>query len=213
VLRFVRHRYLLSAIVLLIVIGLATATGILARRLSELDRQLSQADRRVSSLIANLNDAEKQAATSEARAAAQRAIAALLQHKLRKQPPCRGPHVWLSPDQGPIGTHVAITGYCFVGQDWSQWRGAYGMFLLHQFIEPRECELIIGVGDPVLRISRSGRAEGSFTVPGGEGGCFQQRYEWRITPASYSLGIQCHACLVADFRVTPRSPPGRTAPG
>jgi hypothetical protein len=203
---FGRRAYLFTAIVLLIVVGLATGTGILAVRVGDLDRQLARTERRVSSLTPLLKEARQQAASSAAQAARSERTTKSLLNRLRRRPPCRGPLVWIFPSQGPIGTHVTITGYCFLGQYWRQWRGGYGMFLLHQFLEPRECELIIGVSDPVLRINRSGQAEGSFTVPGGTGGCFQHGYERRITPTDYSLGIACHACSVATFRVTSRRP-------
>jgi hypothetical protein len=112
-----------------------------------------------------------------------------------------GPHLWLFPDRGPPGTRVMVVGDCFKGSFAHNPTEGYGVFLLHQFFRPRECELI-GSAAPFRLDLHRGRAEGSFTVPF-QGACFQHRYGRRVTPAMYILGIGCHACSVARFRVTP----------
>jgi hypothetical protein len=112
-----------------------------------------------------------------------------------------GPHVWLLPDHGPVGTRVRFVGDCFLNVSAQDVLGAYGIFLLHQFLRPRECEIIAAPSRFALRIGNRGRAGGFFTVPS-RGACFQHLYGRRVTPALYSVGIGCHACTVAAFRVT-----------
>ena len=187
--------------------GLVTATAILTSRVSSFRRDEAAAERRVASLEASVREVQARALAAESGLDEAEQTGRKLRREVRQSQSCEqppfdhGPHVWLFPTQGPPGTQVRIVGGCFLGSFWRHWRSGYGMFLLRQFIEPRECELIAGVLDPVLRIRR-GWAEGAFTVPAGRGSCFQHLYERRITPAIYSLGLGCHACNIARFRVT-----------
>jgi hypothetical protein len=120
--------------------------------------------------------------------------------------PCSpfGPHTQFFPSHGAPGTKVVFATDCLQGPAgmWHHWQSGYGMFLLHQFAQPRECELIIEVGHPSFRFDGRNRAHGSFVVPSGEGGCFQHDYRRAISPAMYRLGIGCHACEIGRFRVT-----------
>lgn len=103
----------------------------------------------------------------------------------------------LTPKQGPVGTKVRFSGGCFPKDlDLS----GYGVFLLHDFRRPRDCELLVG-GATEFKLRADGRAHGWFVV-GAHGHCFQQDYGRNVTPASYSLGIGCHACPWGTFRVT-----------
>ena len=104
--------------------------------------------------------------------------------------------VRLVPGHGPVGTRVRITGRCFL----RHWDSGYGIFLLREFTKPRECEIIAG-GAFRFHVDRARVARGWFTVAP-DGACFQHRYRRQVTPGLYQLGVGCHACAVAGFRVT-----------
>ena len=106
--------------------------------------------------------------------------------------------VRLRPDHGPVGTRVHISGRCF-RRRWR--RAAFGLFLLKQFQHPHECELIIGGDKQQLTVGADRRGTGVFYV-GRSGQCSQQDYRRRATPGVYSVGIYCHACFFAQFRIT-----------
>jgi hypothetical protein len=77
----------------------------------------------------------------------------------------------------------------------------YGVFLLRDFGTPLACELIAG-GPYRLKLVGRNRAAGWFTVAS-RGGCFQSGGATRaVTPGRYYVGLGCHACFVATFRVT-----------
>jgi hypothetical protein len=105
-------------------------------------------------------------------------------------------HVRIVPEHGPVGTRVRITGRCFP----RHWDSGYGIFLLREFTKLRECEIIAG-GAFRFRVDREHVARGWFKVAS-DGACFQHPYRRSVTPGLYQLGIGCHACLVARFRVT-----------
>ena len=108
------------------------------------------------------------------------------------------PEARLTPRSGPVGTRIRIAGRCF---DPALNREIpYGVFLLRQFMHPRECELI-SAGRQRFRVDEDGNGRG-YLVVARRGHCFQQDYGRRVTPGRYSLGIGCHACQVASFRVT-----------
>lgn len=104
--------------------------------------------------------------------------------------------VRIVPEHGPVGTRVRISGRCFP----RHWDSGYGIFLLRQFTKPRDCEIIAG-GAFRFHVDRAHVARGWFTVAP-DGACFQHRYRRRVTPGRYQLGVGCHACTVARFRVT-----------
>jgi len=104
------------------------------------------------------------------------------------------------PNHGPPGTNVAIFGDCFRSRHWNH---GYGIFLLRQFTEPRECEVIAGK-DVMFSVDRDGRGTGEMTVPA-RGHCFQRNYSRRLTPGWYHVGAGCHACYAGRFRVTARA--------
>jgi hypothetical protein len=111
--------------------------------------------------------------------------------------PGRGPaDVRIMPRHGPVGTRVRIRGRCFP----RRWNHGYGIFLLRQFMKPRECELIAG-GRFRFRVHRARAGRGWFKVAR-DGACFQHRYRRRVTPGRYSVGMGTHASFVARFRVT-----------
>lgn len=107
-----------------------------------------------------------------------------------------GPQLRVVPQQGPIGTRVRLAGQCFG----DSYYDGDGVFLLRQFFEPRECE-IMAFAKHRLRFGKSGSLRGHFTVPG-NGACSQHDYSRRVTPSRYFVGIGCHSCLHARFRVT-----------
>jgi hypothetical protein len=111
--------------------------------------------------------------------------------------PGTGPvDVRVVPRHGPVGTRVRVSGRCFR----RRWDAGYGIFLLRQFTKPLECELIAG-GAFRFRVNRARVGRGWFKVAH-DGACFQHRYRRRVTPGPYRVGLGCHACLVARFRVT-----------
>jgi hypothetical protein len=104
--------------------------------------------------------------------------------------------VRITPERGPVGTRVRITGRCFP----RRWNSGYGIFLRRQFTKPRECEIIAG-GAFRFRVNRARAGRGWFEVARG-GACFQRRYRRRVTPGRYDIGFGCHACTLGRFRVT-----------
>jgi hypothetical protein len=106
--------------------------------------------------------------------------------------------VRVRPNHGPVGTRVHISGRCF-RRHWR--REAYGLFLMKGFRHPRECELMIGAERLQLTVDADRRGHGVFDV-GRSGRCFQRAYGRRATPGVYSVGIYCHACSFARFRIT-----------
>jgi hypothetical protein len=118
--------------------------------------------------------------------------------------PATGPYglpaVTVSPDHGPVGTRVHVEGDGFTGASWRDvgaTGGGYGVFLL---TDEGDCELL-AVSDPALKISRNGHLIAEVTVPA-QGECFQSGRSQAVRPGDYRIGIGCHACEVADFRVT-----------
>lgn len=116
-----------------------------------------------------------------------------------------GPRLTFDPPKAPPGTRVRFEGDCFVGffADKKTLTTGYGIFLIHPALEWGEapdCELIAGTRPNRLTIT-AGRGNGFFTVPE-EGGCFQSSRVRPVRPGRYDLGMGCHACYVAPFRVT-----------
>lgn len=97
------------------------------------------------------------------------------------------PPLTLTPTRGITGSRVRLSGGCFQ----RRWDKGYGVFLLHQFFRPRECEIIAG-GRFRLRVDRHGQAHGWFVVPA-SGACLQHSSGRRVTAGVYSLSIGCHA--------------------
>ena len=58
----------------------------------------------------------------------------------------------------PLGGTHHLVGDCFLEPPklYRGWRGGYGMFLLHDFTGARECELIVGAGDPRFQYDGQG---------------------------------------------------------
>jgi streptogramin lyase len=112
------------------------------------------------------------------------------------------PAVTVAPDHGPVGTRVHLEGDGFTDPYWRQvdrtHGGGYGVFLIGS--APGGCELIAG-SEFTLRVEEDGHLVADFTVPG-EGGCFQTDRIEPVRPGSYAIGVGCHACEVAEFRVT-----------
>ncbi len=125
-----------------------------------------------------------------------RAVNANAQTCAGSRTPYGGPHLSLVPRAGPPGMRVTIVGDCFRSRHWNH---GYGLFLIRVFRSPRSCEIIAG-GPFSLKVDKSG-ASGFFTVPS-SGSCFQEEYGRRVTPGLYRLGVGCHACTTARFRVT-----------
>lgn len=117
-----------------------------------------------------------------------------------------GSNITVRPDHGPVGTRVHLAGGGFTGASWQEVArthgGAYGVFLDVDPGTAGGCELLAG-GPFTLRISPSGVLAADFTVPA-QGSCFQThptKVE-PVRPGRYAIGVGCHVCLVAYFRVT-----------
>lgn len=117
----------------------------------------------------------------------------------------------LSPDHGPIGTKVAISGQVPADQisEWTtQWADPGYFTLLLELSKSREfpsgCELLGFVDEGVVHLDPdTGQVSGSFRVPS-RGTCFQSEdgKSHAIRPGQYYLSIGCHACVVASFTIT-----------
>ena len=115
--------------------------------------------------------------------------------------PGPGPTGVLVPDSGPVGTRVSIVIDCLSGFEDQITHPAYGAFLIRDFGKHAACELIAG-GPFQIKLVGRGRAAGWFTV-GSQGACFQSGGKTRlVTPGVYGVGVGCHVCELATFRVT-----------
>jgi hypothetical protein len=126
-----------------------------------------------------------------------------VEHEEHCSPLGGGPVAVLTPDHGPVGTRVSMSVGCVAGRFARSevTAPAYGVFLMRDFSGPLGCELIAG-GRYRLHLVGRTRAAGWFTV-GRRGGCFQSDGATRaVTPGRYVVGMGCHACVVASFRVT-----------
>lgn len=174
-------------------------------RFQSTDDELSAAQRRLDDLATDFEKERTRAESLQARVREAQKEIRTLAEEVRSRQDCRvpnqgyrSPHLTLVPNHGPVGTRVALVGDCFLSK---RWDSGYGLFLIRQFVEPRECELIAG-GDHELKIEKTGRARGFFIVPA-TGSCFQHDYGRGVTPGVYQLGVGCHACTGrATFRVT-----------
>ncbi len=112
------------------------------------------------------------------------------------------PTVTVTPDHGPVGTRVHLEGDGFTDPYWQEvgrtHGGGYGVFLIGS--APGGCELIAG-GDFTIRIGADGHLTAEVTVSG-TGNCFQMDRTAQVRPGRYAIGIGCHACEVAEFRIT-----------
>ena len=103
--------------------------------------------------------------------------------------PCmEGPILEVDPPRGSVGDRVTLSGTCFK----RNWDAGFGVFLIRQFQEPRECELLAG-GRYAFHVQKDGGAKGYFVVPE-RGSCSQRTYGRRVTPGQYWMGVGCHAC-------------------
>ncbi len=113
------------------------------------------------------------------------------------------PAVTVTPNQGPVGTRVHLSGDGFSGQVRQTIGGAldsrgYGVFLEGAF--PPDCDLIATTGF-TLTISTVGHLVAEFRAPA-KGDCFQQARGMLLSPGWYKVNIGCHVCEVGIFRVT-----------
>lgn len=118
----------------------------------------------------------------------------------RQGVPAQGPR--LIPRHGPAGTRVHVLGTCFKRD--RRWFGPHpGVFLLHRFTGPRECELRTSEADHVV-IRADGALRGWFVVAA-RGSRFQHVYARDVRPGRFDLGLGCLACIVryGAFVVTP----------
>jgi hypothetical protein len=76
--------------------------------------------------------------------------------------------------------------------------GGYGVFLIGD--GGHGCELITR-GDFSLHLANDGHLVADLIVPS-EGTCFQGDEQRELRAGTYAIGIGCHACQVAEFRVT-----------
>jgi hypothetical protein len=195
---------LFSSVAVAGVLAGAAASLLMAATIDSLRHDLGTAKGQVESLHAWRTKAEHlREALDDTRGHEQE-----LMRKVRQRQTCGkkgfggfgGPHLWLFPDRGPPGTRVMVVGDCFKGPFATDPTAGYGVFLLRRFTKPKECELI-GPAVPFRLDLHRGRAEGFFTVPF-RGVCFQHRYGRPVTPEMYEVGVGCHSCAIARFRVT-----------
>jgi hypothetical protein len=128
---------------------------------------------------------------------------------------CPGPDspcLTLTPNNGPVGTTVRISGR--IHTDLKTWREAFRdpayFALIHDYGHGFAghaglCVLLVGGDDGHARIARDGTVEGSLVV-GATGSCFQESGTYPTQPGRYDLSIGCHACAVAVFDITSRLP-------
>lgn len=107
-----------------------------------------------------------------------------------------GPRLVAIPRAASVGARVTLEGSCFQ----REWNFGYGIFLIRDFERP-ECELI-AAAEHRFRVRRDGSAVGYMIVPS-EGDCFQRSSTRFVTPGRYRIGVGCHACQLAGFRVEP----------
>ncbi|MGZ4146423.1 MAG: hypothetical protein ACXVPL_01845 [Actinomycetota bacterium] len=110
------------------------------------------------------------------------------------------PAVTVTPARGPVGTRIRIEGDGFTDRMWQELgpgADGYGVFLLGQ--GPGNCELI-AQGEHMVDIDPVGHLTAELTVPV-EGACFQGGRMTAVRPGRYSVGVGCHACLLATFDV------------
>ena len=195
-------RLLVVAVAALLV---AAASGVLIVKVTSLDRRSERLEADLERVRAANAELRADLRRTESAAAVSRRRAGRLREEVQVRQTCAGrgseyggPHLVLVPDQGPPGTRVTVVGDCFKGRRWNH---GYGIFLIRGFTRPRSCEIIAGASPFRLRVDATGRARGFFTVPS-RGGCFQEDYGRRVTPGVYQVGLGCHACGTARFRVT-----------
>src|SRR3954463_9831675 len=130
------------------------------------------------------------------------------------------PCITLTPDHGPVGTHVRISGHLTPTS--KQWRQVIStahnaVFLVAAFRDNRRavrraiggvCEINVAVAHPRIHVNHAGEIHGSFTVLGGTAGC--KRTEGvlhAVLPSTYTLTVGCQACGIADYSLTAGSLP------
>jgi hypothetical protein len=113
--------------------------------------------------------------------------------------PDPGAHLELTPASGPVGSRIELHGTGFFGP----YLAEDAPFSLAFLIERNGCELIAS-GERSIHIDAKGRLSGYMIVPS-RGSCSQQRGGWRqVEPGLYNIQYGCHACTIAQFRVTAR---------
>jgi len=118
----------------------------------------------------------------------------------------KGHPVQVTPDHGPPGTVVHLEGSGFVENYWKELNGwdTPGGHREYFGLERADgdCELIVRDDYVSSSVSASGRLSAAFRV-GQTGSCFQQLSGPKaVTPGVYTIQLTCHACGVAEFRVT-----------
>lgn len=126
-----------------------------------------------------------------------------LQRRLRHSQHCRGPHLWVFPEEASVGDSVSFVGDCFLGSGYGSKKeilGGYRLFLIRQLGDSpeTECEQIVGTDPLDLDLHGDGTIEGTFAV-GAEGYCFQHDEGPRpVVPGVYTVGLGCHACITNE---------------
>jgi hypothetical protein len=130
--------------------------------------------------------------------------------------PCQPLHgaAWcavVTPHSGPIGTRVTITGRIDPGVGQRD-LGIYvhnfrvdpgDVFLGRDVPGPPFCEVIGGVHAAHVSVTDSGRIHGSFIVGGSTVCNHSTTPAPPIMPGTYNVTLQCMACQVDTFTVTP----------
>lgn len=105
-----------------------------------------------------------------------------------------------TPDAGPAGTHVVVSGSGFTGSVRSTaLSGSYTFSLL---IDLPGCELIAYNTNAHVQIDASGNLSGSFTVPV-SGSCFQGNGTLQpLPPGEYRVVLGVHVGDIGTFLLT-----------
>lgn len=109
-------------------------------------------------------------------------------------------NVLLSPNQGPVGTIVHVSGR--LSADDRALYGTHPMYRLYADVS-RTCELNVDFGPAHLIVdTSSGVVQGSFVVLGTGSCTTSSTTPQRVRPGQYQFAIGCQACTDATFNIT-----------
>ena len=116
-------------------------------------------------------------------------------------PPSCG--ITLRPDHGPVGTRVQVSG---PAPSWAVPDDIYALDLERTLDPPGDCDAIAATSHR-FSVDANGNLTGWFIVPA-TASCFQQLppgSSRTVGPGTWDVGLGCHSCQIATFRVTGRS--------
>jgi len=108
--------------------------------------------------------------------------------------------VTTTPARAPVGARVTIEGSGFTEENWRE--PSASLWLVGG---PTGC-YFFAAAEHSVTVSAAGRLTGSFVVPA-TGGCrFSTGAETPVEPGRYDVVLQCTACIIGSFEVTPGGP-------